>query len=85
MIQKRLPPSMSRRKGKPREVKKTSASPAPIPHESNGKSPKESAVISLLQTWLSDESGYDEAAWPALKKALDLERKRQGARRLFDG
>lgn len=28
------------------------------------------AVIALLDQWLRDESGYDEATWPELKKAL---------------
>lgn len=41
-------------------------------------------LVRLLQSWLSDESGYDEVAWPQLKKALDQERNRRGARRLFD-
>ena len=46
---------------------------------------KTKKLISLLKTWLTDESGYDEEALPELKKALDIERKRIGARRLFDG
>jgi hypothetical protein len=41
-------------------------------------------VISLLRSWLADESGYDERTWPKLKKALDHERRRVGVRRLFD-
>jgi hypothetical protein len=41
-------------------------------------------VIRLLDSWLADESGYDEETWPELKKALDEERRRVGARRLFD-
>jgi hypothetical protein len=33
---------------------------------------------------LADESAYDEAVWPKLKKALNRERELVGARRLFD-
>jgi hypothetical protein len=44
---------------------------------------KVAKAIALFKSWLADESGYDEEAWPKLKKALDLERKRAGARRLF--
>lgn len=47
--------------------------------------PKAAKVISLLKNWLSDESGYDEETWPELKKSLDEERQRVGARRLFRG
>jgi hypothetical protein len=25
----------------------------------------------LIESWLADESGYDEAAWPAVQQALD--------------
>jgi hypothetical protein len=46
---------------------------------------KVAKVIALFKSWLADESGYDEEAWPELKKALDMERKRAGARRLFNG
>ena len=56
-----------------------------IINQLEGSSPKAEAVLSLLKTWLNDRSGYDEVAWPQLKKGLDRERQRQGARRLFDG
>jgi hypothetical protein len=46
---------------------------------------KVATAIALFKSWLTDESGYDEKAWPKLKKALEMERKRAGARRLFDG
>jgi hypothetical protein len=49
------------------------------------ETPKAAKVIALLHSWLSDESGYDEKAWPQLKKALDEARARVGARRLFNG
>ena len=42
-------------------------------------------AIALLKSWLKDESGYDEETWPQLKKNLERERRRSGARRLFDG
>jgi hypothetical protein len=50
----------------------------------NGRAPKVHPAITLIEEWLKDESGYDEETWPALKKALDEERDRVGARRLFD-
>ncbi|HEY7349744.1 MAG TPA: hypothetical protein VH599_15620 [Ktedonobacterales bacterium] len=39
-------------------------------------------LLHLLDEWLMDESGYDEATWPKLKAAL--ERDRPSARSLFD-
>jgi hypothetical protein len=48
------------------------------------ESAQAAGVIGLLRSWLADESGYDEETWPKLKKALDHERRRVGARRLFD-
>jgi hypothetical protein len=45
---------------------------------------KAARVIALLQGWLKDKSGYDEKTWPALKTALNQERARRGAQRLFD-
>lgn len=41
-------------------------------------------AIALFKSWLEDDSGYDEKVWPQLKKALNRERDRVGARRLFD-
>jgi hypothetical protein len=41
-------------------------------------------AIALLDEWMNDESGYDEATWPELKEALNRERDAVGARRLFD-
>lgn len=38
-------------------------------------------LIKTLQSWLEDESGYDEETWPWLKKALEEDR--LSARRLF--
>ena len=40
-------------------------------------------VIRLLEEWMADESGYDEETWPLLKDALNRERERVGARKLF--
>ena len=48
------------------------------------ENPQAAAMAKLLNSWLSDESGYDEKTWPKLKKSLDEERQRVGARRLFD-
>ena len=35
----------------------------------------------LLDTWMADESGYDEETWPELKRALDRNRVESGDRR----
>jgi hypothetical protein len=48
------------------------------------KSAKAAKAIALFKSWLADESGYDEETWPKLKKALNQERDRVGARRLFN-
>jgi len=48
------------------------------------KSAKAARAIALFKSWLEDESGYDEETWPKLKRALNRERDRVGARRLFD-
>ena len=47
-------------------------------------SAKAAEAIALLKSWLKDDSGYDEQTWPKLKKALDQQRAKVGARRLFD-
>jgi hypothetical protein len=47
-------------------------------------SPKAKRIIAMLRSWWTDESGYDEEAWPALSRSLDRERARVGARKLFD-
>ena len=33
-----------------------------------------SAAIKLLDTWLADESGYDERVWPIVKKMIEENR-----------
>jgi hypothetical protein len=48
------------------------------------QSVKAAEAITLFKSWLTDESGYDEKVWPRLRKALEQERERVGARRLFD-
>jgi hypothetical protein len=48
------------------------------------RSVKAARAISLFKSWLADDSGYDEAVWPRLKKSLQQERASVGARRLFD-
>jgi hypothetical protein len=35
---------------------------------------KNRVAISLLQNWLADESGYDEAVWPRVKRAIEEHR-----------
>jgi hypothetical protein len=50
----------------------------------HAKSPQGARLLSLLKTWLGDDSGYDEETWPVLKKSLNRERARVGARRLLD-
>ena len=42
-------------------------------------------VVRLLEDWLTDESGYDDEAWPELREALDRERERLGMHPLFGG
>jgi hypothetical protein len=32
------------------------------------------ALIQLMNSWLNDDSGYDERTWPALKKAIEEDR-----------
>ncbi|CBN54392.1 MULTISPECIES: hypothetical protein [Kamptonema] len=41
-------------------------------------------TIDMLDEWMTDESGYDEETWPALKAALDKERDIVSAERLFN-
>ena len=47
-------------------------------------SPKAKRIIAMWRTCLTDESGSDEETWPTLKRSLDRERTRIGARKLFD-
>ena len=48
-----------------------------------GRPNRTDEVIRMLDEWMADESGYDEETWPLLKEALDRERERIGARKLF--
>ena len=83
----------ARRSGQRRRRKARSQPSSPLaPDVSRGleslnalkpETTRAAAVIELLRCWLADKSGYDEEAWPDLKKALDQERRRVGARRLF--
>lgn len=62
----------------------TETSPA-VGTSQNGAGPRRTgkrAALELLQEWLSDESGYDEATWPRLKQALE-ENRSSAERRLF--
>lgn len=40
-------------------------------------------VRQLIQTWLNDESGYEEETWPLLKRRLNRNRA-GGQRKLYD-
>jgi len=40
------------------------------PHASSRRE-RHAAVIALLDEWLSDDSGYDEATWPGLKEHIE--------------
>jgi hypothetical protein len=40
-------------------------------------------VVQMLDDWMADESGYDEATWDDLKQALNQGREDVGSRRLF--
>ena len=42
------------------------------------------AAEALIRAWLADESGYDEATFPELKRALEQSRQAVGARSPFD-
>lgn len=52
------------------------------PPQEQPLSEKAVRLKALFDSWLSDDSGYDEEAWPELKAALD--RDRLSYRRLFD-
>lgn len=49
--------------------------------EESARSERGHGAVRLLESWLEDESGYDEEAWPDLKKRLDEDR--PSSRRLF--
>ena len=74
-------------KTKPRKVSKGRITQRPTGASANGNrakanlSAKNRRLIKTLQSWLADESGYDEETWPWLKKALEEDR--LSARRLF--
>ena len=43
---------------------------------------REHPAVELLNEWLHDDSGYDEAVWPEVKQALDEDR--LSNRKLFE-
>ncbi len=47
------------------------------------KTDKNEDAIRLLQSWMSDESGYDESVWDDLKK--NIEKNRLSERKRFNG
>jgi len=83
-------PATASRRRRPRAAGKVAGRQAAISatldrlNQIEPRTPKAVRVIALLQGWLKDKSGYDEKAWPGLKTALDQERARRGAERLFD-
>jgi hypothetical protein len=79
--------SPARRRAEPRLSKRRVAANAAIAclARVQPKSRKGTRIAALLKSWLEDESGYDEKAFPRLKKGLNEQRDRVGARRLFDG
>jgi len=42
--------------------------------EESARSGKGHRAVRLLESWLEDESGYDEETWPELKERLDEDR-----------
>src|SRR5262249_54440364 len=52
-----------------------------LPPPSPFLTPKSRRLIKLIQSWLDDESGYDEETWPQLKKALEESQVSIGRRR----
>jgi hypothetical protein len=79
-------PSQRRRK-KPRTAARHEAAIAATLNDMNQiqpGTPKAVKVLSLLKSWLKDDSGYDERTWPKLKQSLDEQRVRVGTARLFD-
>lgn len=76
----KTPPKGSKQNGRASAISNTLAELDRI----EASSPNAKALIELFRGWLTDESGYDEETWPKLKRALNRERARVGARRLFD-
>ena len=83
-------PATAARKRRPRAAGKIAGQQAALSatldrlNQIEPQTPKAARVIALLQGWLKDKSGYDEKTWPELKTALNQERARRGAERLFD-
>jgi hypothetical protein len=76
-----------RRQKKPRTAARQTAAIAATLNDMNQMqpgTPKAVKVLSLLKSWLKDDSGYDERTWPKLKQSLDEQLVRVGAARPFD-
>jgi hypothetical protein len=62
-----------------------SAASSPVADRKNGErdqaTQRNAAAIRLLDGWLADQSGYDEATWDALKAAM--KESRRTSRNLF--
>jgi hypothetical protein len=52
-----------------------------IEGEASPRPPDGDGLDRLLDSWIADESGYDEGTWPDLKGALDRNRAESGDRR----
>lgn len=87
---KKLPPSAAQAGGRPKRSRSKATQRADIAaglerlDALKPRSADAASLIGLLRSWLADESGYDEETWPKLKRALERERRRVGARKLFD-
>ncbi len=87
MTRRAMPPKRRRKPARASEARaRTEKIAATITalDEIKPPTPEAARAIALFRSWLTDESGYDEETWPKLKKALDQERERVGARRLFN-
>lgn len=45
--------------------------PSKVASASPAQREKNAAAIRLIESWLADESGYDEAVWPIVKAAIE--------------
>ena len=46
----------------------------PVKDPEQVQSPDRERFLAELRSWMEDESGYDERAWPIVKKALEENR-----------
>ncbi len=74
-------PSQRRRKKSRTAARQNAAITATLNdmNQMQTRTPKAAKVLSLLKSWLKDDSGYDERTWPKLKQAC-ARRCRKGVR-----